>query len=173
MAAAHEWKGTKREIGEDFFTTPREAILPIKKYIPDNVKTILEPTYGTGAIGKVLEEWGYTVIKRDKYPKTADCEYADFLVDEIPECDMIIFNPPFCLKTDFLRRVCETGKPFLFICPLTILETAARYNLFKLHELSIVNLKHRTNFIEGKTVWFHSVWVLRNPMYPNKILFAE
>ena len=169
------WKGNRRKIGEDFLQTPREAFLPVRPYIPDGVRTILEPTYGQGAIGKILEEWGYNVIKRDLYPKTEDTERSDFLVDTIPECDMIIFNPPFCSKTEFLKRVCESGKPFLFLSPLTIMETQKRFNLFRDYELSVLNLPTRTNYTatEGAKCWFHSIWVLRHPDHKNKILYAS
>ena len=169
-----KWKGNRRAIGEDFFETPEEAILPIKPYIPSGVKTILEPTYGKGAIGKVLEKWGYKVIKRDLYPKTADTVKADFLTDPIPECDMIIFNPPFSLKTEFLTRACSLNKPFLFICPVTIIETRKRFTLFRDHKLSILNLPNRTNYdnTKGRKVFFHSVWILKHPDFPNTILYA-
>ena len=88
-----------------------------------------------------LEALQYTVIKQDKYPKTDDTIEADFLTDDIPECDMIIFNPPFCLKTEFLQRACESGKPFIFICPVTIIETQKRFALFREHQLTILNLR--------------------------------
>jgi hypothetical protein len=172
-------KGNRREVGEDFFETPREAILPIRSYIPSDVKVIWEPTYGMGGIGKLLEEWGYTVIKTDLYPKTEDTTKADFLTCDIPKCDMIIFNPPFSLKTEFLKRACETDLPFMFICPVTILETATRFALFRDHYLSVLNLPNRTNYKGSKTkkdgnngVFFHSVWVLKHPEHVNTILFA-
>ena len=148
--APNKWKGNRREIGEDFFATPKTAILPIKPYIPEGVKTILEPTHGKGAISNLLEEWGYTVIKQDKYPKTDDTIEADFLTDEIPECDMIVFNPPFSLKTEFLKRACESGKPFIFICPVTVIETHKRFTLFREHKLSVLNLPNRTNYMSEK-----------------------
>jgi hypothetical protein len=168
-----KWKGNRREIGEDFFETPRDAILPIKNFIPAHVRTIWEPTHGKGAISSVLEEWGYTVVKTDKFPKTEDTRYADFLECDVPECDMIIFNPPFSLKTEFIKRSCEIGKPFMFICPVTVIETRKRYDLFKEHELSVLNLPNRTNYIsgKGKKVWFHSVWIMKHDDYKNRILF--
>ena len=88
---------------------------------------------------------------------------------------MIIFNPPFCLKTEFLRRACESGKPFIFICPVTIIETQKRFALFREHQLTILNLPNRTNYMgsKGNKVFFHSVWVLKHPEYKNNILFAE
>ena len=117
----------------------------------------------------MLEKWGYTVIKQDKYPKTDDTIEADFLTDDIPECDMIIFNPPFCLKTEFLQRACESGKPFIFICPVTIIETQKRFALFREHNLNVLNLPNRTNYMSktGNKVWFHSVWVLKHPEYTD------
>lgn len=172
---ANKWKGNRREIGEDFFQTPREAILPIRPFIPGGVKKILEPTYGSGSLGNILEEWGYEVIKHDLYPKTPDTVKADFLTEELPDCDMIIFNPPFCLKTEFLKRACESGKPFLFICPITIMETYTRFNLFREHELSVLNLPRRTNYTTtpGAKCWFHSIWVMKHPEHKNQILYAE
>jgi len=173
------WKGNRREIAEDFFETPEQAILPIRQYIPADVKVIWEPTYGKGAIGLLLEKWGYTVIKTDKYPKTDDTVMADFLTCDIPKCDMIIFNPPFSLKTEFLQRACDTDLPFMFICPYTIIETATRFKLFRDNYLSILNLPNRTNYIGQKTkadktkgVFFHSIWILKHPTHVSEILFT-
>jgi hypothetical protein len=174
------WKGNRREIAEDFFETPEHAILPIRQYIPEDVKVIWEPTYGKGAIGLLLEKWGYTVIKTDKYPKTTDTTQLDFLDCAVPKCDMMIFNPPFSLKTQFLKRACEIDLPFMFICPVTIIETATRFQLFREHNLSILNLPNRTNYLGQKTrgdgakaVFFHSIWILRHPLLANDILYAE
>lgn len=179
MSHVAKWKGNRREVGEDFFETPRDAVDAIRPFIPSSVKTIWEPTYGKGAIGKVLEEWGYTVIKTDKFPKTDDTVQADFLTCEPPPCDMVIFNPPFSLKTEFLARMCAMDKPFMFICPLTIMETRKRWTLFQEHGLSVLNLPNRTNYVGGKTtqegvkkVFFHSVWVLGGLEARNQILYA-
>jgi hypothetical protein len=173
--APNKWKGNRREVGEDFWATPRDAILPIRKYIPSGVKVIWEPTNGKNAISNVLIEWGYTVIKTDKFPKTDDSIQLDFLTGDVPECDMVVFNPPFSLKTEFLKRVCEIGKPFLFICPCTIIETKKRYNLYKEHQLSVLNLDNRVNYIrETETknkVFFHSIWTMKHPDYKNMILY--
>lgn len=176
----NKWKGNRREVAEDFFETPNEAIIPIRKYIPSNVKTIWEPTHGKGAISSKLEEWGYKVVKTDKFPKTTDCIYADFLDCEVPDCDMIIFNPPFGLKTEFLDRAVKTGLPFMFICPLSILETAKRIKLFRENHLSVLNLNNRTNYIGKKSaadgikkVFFHSIWIMNHSDYKDKILYVD
>ena len=155
---ANRWKGNRREIGEDFFETPEEAIKPIKKYIPEDA-VIWECTYGKGALVKGLKN---KIIKTDKYPKTDDTREFDFLTDEPDfEFDFLFFNPPFSIKTDFLEKAVSYNKPFLFICPITILETAKRSKIFHEKQISIINLNNRINFIgkKGAKVWFHSVWV--------------
>lgn len=156
-----KWKGNRREIGEDFFETPTSSIIPVLKYIPKDIKIVWEPTNGKDGLSKHLTQ--YEVVKTDKYPKTDDSREFDFLVDTPDfEYDFIMFNPPFSLKTQFLKRAIELGKPFLFICPVTIIETAKRSQMFHDKQLSIINLSNRTNYIssKGKKVWFHSVWVL-------------
>jgi hypothetical protein len=158
-----KWKGNRRVIGEDFFETPKEAILPILKYIPKDIKIIWEPTYGKGAISNILENCGYKVIKTDLYPKTDDTQKMDFLLEEIDEpYEFILLNPPFCLKTKFLERLIDLKKPFMFICPITILETATRSKIFYENKLSIINLSRRINYIgkKGAKCWFHSVWII-------------
>jgi hypothetical protein len=165
-AEAHQgkWSGNRRAIGEDFFETPPHAVLPVLKYIPEGIKTIWEPTNGKDGISKHLGE--YNVIKTDLFPKTDDTQMMDFLTDE-PEqpYDFILFNPPWSLKTQFLQRALALGKPFMFICPITILETATRSALFAEHRLSIINLSNRINYAAKNgvnKVHFHSVWVLHD-----------
>jgi hypothetical protein len=180
MSKTAIFKGGRRAVGEDYIQTPESSILPIRKYIPDNVKTIWEPTAGGGAISKHLKEWGYTVVETDLYPKKDNpVPELDFLKGEPPAgIDMVIFNPPFSLKTEFLRRVCELGLPFMFICPITIMESEKRVTLFRDHHLSVLNLPKRTNYINSKneglggTAFFHSVWVCNLPDYQDRILYV-
>lgn len=175
-----KWKGNHREIGEDFFETPRTSIEPVLPFIPDGVRVIWECTYGKGAIGNLLEEKGYTVIKTDLYPKTENTVELDFLTGE-PDApyDFIMFNPPFSLKTEFLKRAIELGKPFLFICPITIAETNKRFKMFRDNHLSIINLPNRTNYLskgekgDVRKVFFHSVWVLKCEQHQDRILYVE
>lgn len=170
--SVNKWKGNRREIGEDFFETPASSITPVLKYIPKDTKVIWECTHGKGAITKHLTD--YEVVKTDKYPKTEDTRQFDFLTDEPDfDYDFIMFNPPFSLKTQFLKRAIELGKPFLFISPVTIIETAKRSKMFHEHQLSLINLSNRTNYIsgKGKKVWFHSVWVLSDGN--GKIYYEE
>ena len=139
-------------IREDFYETPEYAILPILKYINPNVKVIWEPTHGNGAISNILIKLGYTVIKTDMYPKTEDTIQFDFLNDTPTfYFDCIIFNPPFSNKTKFLEMAVKqchnTSKQFIFICPLTVMETPSRSFIFNKHKLSIINLSKRVQYM--------------------------
>ena len=176
------FKGGKQPIGEDFFQTPDWAIEVILPYVKTGSK-VLEPTYGLGAIAKVLEKHGCEVVGADKYPKEGtSVKELDFLniqkEDEVLQgIDMIVFNPPFSDKTRFLKKAMELGIPFLMLCPMTLLETEKRYNLIKENGLSIILIPKRVNYVRGAEnelgkVWFASSWFLGNhPEFKNQILF--
>ena len=176
------FKTGKYPIGEDFFQTPEWATEVILPYVKSGSR-VLEPTYGLGAIAKVLEKHECEVIGTDKYPKEGtDVKELDFLniqkEDEILQgIDMIVFNPPFSDKTRFLKKAMELGKPFLMICPMTLLESEKRSNLIKENGLSIILIPKRVNYLRGADnemgkTWFASSWFLGNsPDFKNQILF--
>ena len=170
------------KVREDFYETPETAIDPIIKYIDPSVKIIWEPTTGNDAITNVLIKHNYTVIKTDLYPKNSDALRFDFLKDTPTfHYDCIIFNPPFSDKTRFLEmavKLCEdTEKQFIFICPLTIMETSSRSCLFNKHKLSIINLSKRVQYLQQdntekkSSVAFQSVWVFNDGL--SKIHYEE
>ena len=179
---ASTFKGGKVPIGEDFFQTPDWAIEVILPYVKTGSK-VLEPTYGLGAIAKVLEKHGCEVVGADKFPKEGtSVKELDFLNiqknDEILQgIDMIVFNPPFSDKTRFLKKAMELGLPFLLLCPMTLLETEKRYNLIKENGLSIILIPKRVNYVRGADIemgkaWFSSSWFLGNSRdFKNQILF--
>ena len=87
-----------QNVKNDELYTPEYAIKPLLKYLPKNI-TIWECTdYGSSNITKLLNERGYKVIKTHK-------DNFDFLQD-IPDFDfdMIITNPPYSLKDEFIKR---------------------------------------------------------------------
>lgn len=163
-----KFKGNRRKKGEDFFATSFNAIFPILNYIPNTVKTIWEPTAGTGNITKVLKKNGYEVIQTDintSRQEIGKVQYLDFLQDTPNfEFDAIIFNPPFSYKTEFLEKAISFNKFFMFISPLTILETKKRSLIYYNNKLSIINLSNRVGY-EGqyeKKPFFHSIWTLND-----------
>jgi len=88
----------------DEFITPPEAVYPLLKYLPKD-KIYWECTDdGNSGITAVLKEKGYKVIS------THISKGFDFLKDKPTfKFDIIITNPPFSLKNEFLERAYSLG----------------------------------------------------------------
>jgi len=143
----------KKERYDEFYTPP-EAIYPILKYLPKD-KIYWECTdYGNSNITKILKENGYKVIS------THISKGFNFLIDKPNfEYDIIITNPPYSLKTEFLKRAYELGKPFCFLLPIHTLEGVERGILFRRYGIQLIVLDKRINFLKNKkNVWFNTSW---------------
>ena len=85
----------------DFYPTSPdavEALLMVEKFDGP----IWEPACGDGAICKVLEANGYTVVATDLIDRGYGESPHDFLTSNLT-CDNIITNPPFILAEDFIK----------------------------------------------------------------------
>lgn len=143
----------KQHTINDEFYTPEEAVIPLLKYLPKNL-IIWECTdYGESKITSVLRSHGYKVITTHK--KT-----FDFLTDKPDfEFDMIITNPPYSLKDDFLERCYQYGKPFALLLPITALEGVNRGGLYRKYGLQLIVLDRRLNYMKSKkSNWFNTSW---------------
>lgn len=149
----------------DELYTPRYAIEPLIKYIPSTIKTIWEATdYGSSNITKVLREEGYKVI-------STHIDTFDFLTD-IPDFDydMIITNPPYSLKDEFIERCYSYGKPFALLLPITSLEGVKRGAMFRQNGIGVIVLDRRVNYInEKKSNWFNTSWFCHKIIDTNLI----
>src|SRR5688572_15663779 len=91
------------------YYTPEYALEPLLNIIDKNI-TIWEPACGEGHIVTFFNKFEFKVIGSD----IKNCN--DFLKYEPKEhYDIIITNPPFSLKTEFIKRCFELNKPFLFL----------------------------------------------------------
>ena len=137
----------------DELYTPSEAILPIIKYLDKN-KTYWECTdFGESNITKILIENGFKVINTNK-------SQIDFLNDKVDfEFDVIITNPPYSLKDEFIKKCYQYEKPFMLLLPITALEGKARNKLYKDKGIELIILNKRINFMKEKNnVWFNTSW---------------
>ncbi len=91
----------------DDFKTPTEVWANIQQYIPKD-KKIWCPFYFNG--DHTLKELGYDIIHENK----------DFFT-YVPECDIIVDNPPFSIKKQVLARLLEIDQPFILIMPCSTL----------------------------------------------------
>jgi hypothetical protein len=136
--------------------TPEYAVLPLLKYLySTRYKTVWECTdMGGSNITKVLKEKEYDVIISHKE--------ENFFVYEPEEYDVIITNPPYSIKTEFLERAYTLNKPFAFLMPLTTLETERRGKLFKENGLELIILDNRIDFTGKGNNWFNASWFCYN-----------
>tara|TARA_R100000278_G_C5440122_1_gene153371 strand:- start:249 stop:746 length:498 start_codon:yes stop_codon:yes gene_type:complete len=130
MAGFH----TKTFIEHDDYMTPKYVWENIKDYIPNN-KLIWECFYGDGESGKHLKDLGYDIIH----------EPIDFFDNN--KGDILISNPPFSKKKEVFTRLKELNKPFIMICPSSMLNTQYIRELF-MNKLQIIIPKRRINFIK-------------------------
>ena len=126
-------------------------ILP---FIPSYVRTIWECT----AIpeSKIVE-----VLRRNRYkviPTHINDGY-DFFSYEPEDYDMTITNPPYSHKNEFLQRAFDLQKPFMFLLPITTLETMKRHRLYRKHGIQLIIPDKRFVFKPGGSgAWFQTSW---------------
>ena len=147
----------------DELYTPLEAIKPLWKYIKNYIEktetipediTIWEPTdFGESKITSFFKELGFNVISTHK-------NNFDFLKDKADfNFDFIITNPPYTLKNEFLKKCYEYDRPFALLLPLTTLEGVERGKIFKEHDVRLIILNKRINFLnQKKSNWFNTSW---------------
>ena len=151
----------------DEFFTPKYALNPLLPFLKKGWK-VWECAWGKGALATHLKEKGFKVLDRN----------VDFFgFDLSKECDIIITNPPYSKKYEFLRRAYELKKPFAFLMPLTTLEGIKRGGLFKRYGIQLIIPNRRINFItpsgKGSGAWFQVAWFCWKLNLPKDISFVE
>ena len=156
----------KNEKNDELYT-PDYAIEPLLKYLPKD-KIIWECTdFGESNITKLLKQHDYKVISTHK-------DNFDFLTD-VPnfDFDMIITNPPYSLKNEFLKKCYEYDKPFCLLLPLTSLEGIERGKMFREKGIDVLVLDRRCDFMDNKkSNWFNTSWFCYKVL-PKQLIFEE
>ena len=130
----------------DWYPTPPEATLALLSR-ESFTGSIWEPACGDGAISRVLEDAGHTVISTDLIHRGYGTAPHDFLTSSLT-ADNIITNPPFTLAQEFVERSLErtTGKVAM-LCKLAFLEGQKRKAFFETTPLARVHVfSKRINF---------------------------
>jgi hypothetical protein len=139
----------------DDFQTPPEALYALYPHLKKEW-TIWECACGKGNLTKALTDKGYKVIGTDLLTG------QDFLQWQPDAFDVVITNPPYSLKQEFLERCYRLGKPFALLLPLTTFETPKRQALFRDYGVQVIFFDRRINFEtpsgQGNGSWFASAW---------------
>jgi len=131
MASFH----TKTFTKHDNYMTPKNAWENISEFIPKD-KVIWESFAGNGNSSTFLTELGFDVI----------CKEEDFFTSNYGE--IIITNPPFSLKKEVFTRLKELDKPFIIICPCSMIIAQYFRKLFSEEKIQIIIPRKRIQFIK-------------------------
>ena len=105
---------------------------------------------------------------------------TDFFKTEVPECDYIISNPPYSMKTEVLQRLFEIGKPFAMLLGVVgLFESQKRFEMFKKEDFEILYLNKRISYFKdygeqkpSLNPPFSSVYLCHH-ILPKQICFEE
>lgn len=161
--------------GNDEFYTPSYAIEPIMKYVKAGSKIWCPFDTENSLFVKELRDAGCEVV----YTHIADGK--DFFKLLPPcNCDYIISNPPYSIKTEVLERLFDLDIPFAMLCGVVgLFESRRRFSMFRENDFEIMYLNRRVayfkNYSELKPSLhppFSSVYVCHK-MLPQQIVFEE
>lgn len=115
---------------DDFYPTPPAGTLALLS-VESFTGTIWEPACGDGAISKVLEAAGHSVISTDLIDRGYGTPNVDFLLDYQTTAENIITNPPFKHAEEFARHALSRAtRKVAMLCRLGWLEGGKRQSLF-------------------------------------------
>lgn len=143
----------------DNFQTPDWPleVLSRRLDVPTKYK-MWDPCCGKGNVVSFFNKKGH-------YAFGTDLEMGvDFLSVQKGEIDFdfIVTNPPYSLKSKFVQKCYDLGKPFALLMPLTALEGIERQSCYKEKGLSLLCLPRRVNYYtpsgSGSGAHFASAW---------------
>lgn len=164
---AHQKRGRS-----DDFQTPAYALGPLLPYIPKDW-VVWECACGNGNLVTEFRKQGYRVIWSDiKRDRT-----EDFLTCRPRRAQVIITNPPYSLKDEFIGRCYEIGRPFALLLPTSDLGGIKRGTMYRMNGLQIIVPDARIEFEtpSGKpsNPWFHTSWFTYGLGLPKDMMFVE
>jgi hypothetical protein len=158
----------------DNLYTPESAMLPLLKYIPNEIMTVWE-CCDPGTLDKYIPKSNITKVLREcgYYTKSSDITTGyDFLKETATvNFDMIITNPPYSLKDKFLEKCFSYGRPFALLLPLTALEGIKRGEMFSKYGISLIVLNKRLDFTGKGSNWFNTSWFTWGILPNNSLVF--
>lgn len=159
--------------GNDEFYTPRYAITPILKYVPQGSTVWCPFDTEDSLFVETLKEHGCIVINshiqdgRDFFTYTPEENF-----------DFVISNPPYSLKGEVFNRLFELGKPFAMLVGIVgLFESKARFNMFRDNDFEIMYMDKRISYFKSYldekpslNPPFSSVY-LCSKMLPKQVIF--
>lgn len=132
---------------------------------------VWEPAAGKGNLVKRLLQAGHVVTSSDIL------HGCDFLTADIPPgVEVIVTNPPYSIKNQWIERCYELGLPFALLLPLSALESKRRQAQWA-KGLEIVFPAGRIHFEtphdRGSSSWFYTAWFTHGLQIGRPFTFPE
>lgn len=156
----------------DEYYTPEYAIIPIIKYLRwGGVKRVWCPFDTEQSLFVKTLSRGFEVVH------THISNGEDFFKIE-RDCDAIVSNPPYSLKTEVFERLFELGKPFAMLVGVVgLFESARKFSLFRDNDFEIMYFNKRISYFKDYddpkpsiNPPFSSVYVCKG-ILPKQIVF--
>ena len=151
--------------------TPPYALEPLYPYLNIDWR-VWECAVGGGVLAMALGRKGYSVVTSDKE--------IDFLqVKRNPGTDVILTNPPYSIKYEWLEKCYELNSPFALLMPVEMLGTAKGQRLFDKYGIEVIFMHPRVDFYmpnkgwEGSGAQFPTAWYTWKLNLPQQINFAR
>lgn len=142
--------------------TPIEALLPLLTYL-DKSKVYYECTSTiSSSIVTFMRENGFKVISSDG---------RDFLVDILPEFDIVLTNPPYSKKDSFIEKCYSLNKPFCLLLPVSSIQGQRRGSMFNSNGIELLVLSKRIDFTGKGAPHFGVAWFCHKVL-PENLLFT-
>ncbi len=129
MGIAEASSRPKKNNDKDFYQTPLLCVEALIKKFPfikyEKTFSILDPCEGGKSIGRILDKYDIPYLGLDKYPVYDDTLEQDFLTYN-GKHDVIIMNPPYKLKNEFIEHALTIADRVFAILPTNVLN----YNHF-------------------------------------------
>lgn len=155
-------RSCKTSAGDECYT-PAYAVEPLLEFLPKD-KVIYECTSGISLnIVNYLKEKGFNCIPS---------EGRDFLNDELPEFDLVVTNPSYSNKDEFIKKCYELNKPFALLLPITTLQGNKRGQWFMNNGIEVLVLNQRVDFTGKGSPHFGVAWFCHN-LLPEKLMFKN
>jgi hypothetical protein len=130
--------------------TPAYALDPLLPYLPppDDQTIIWEPAAGEAYLAWALYDHGYAVAQSDVLTGQNFFHYEPPL-----DWSVIVTNPPYSIKYDWLARCYALGKPFALLMPVEMIAASTAQRLFKQYGIEILMPDKRINFKMPNAGW--------------------
>ena len=167
--------------------TPPYALEPLLQPLFDAIrpdlrstKTIWECASGQGTLARDFNRRAYSVIDTDI--SRGEDFFNDDLASKLDRLNwnglVIVTNPPYSIKYEWLKRCYELDHPFALLMPVEMLGTAKGQKLFNKYGIEIIFMSPRVDFYmphkgyKGGGAQFPTAWFTWKLNLPQQINFA-